>query len=71
MTEVKKLDKFHEHEALDRAAMILDMFGLYVAEHPYVESDPELIAQAEKVIDVMYDFYNLIGNKTLTDEDQN
>jgi hypothetical protein len=61
----EKLDEFHAHEALDRAAMLAGLFEGWVQQHPYVEADPELTAKADTVMRAMSDFHQAVGRKAL------
>ncbi len=54
----KQFDEFHRHEVYDRASVILDLFSRSIAEHPVVENDKELAAEAEKACDALYRFYS-------------
>lgn len=65
-----ELDEFHAHESLDRMFLIVDMFNLYVREHPYIEQDEELALKAEELSDQMYTFYNTLANHIWKNEDQ-
>ena len=55
------LDKFHEHEAFDRAFVILDAWGSYVTEHPYVAQNPALEEMAREASAKMFDVYQEIA----------
>ena len=59
-----KLDKYHYHEAMDRAHIATDHFHEYVENHPAVMSNIELSAAAEHVTDELYKFYNLCSAYT-------
>ena len=56
---------FSKHEVLDRAFLIMDMFNKYIIEHEALESDPELKQKAEEISESLYQFYNIIGEKSL------
>jgi len=58
----EKLDKYHWHEALDRASVAQEMFDEHVRQHPAVENTPELEEMADKILDDMYALYNKISS---------
>lgn len=53
------------HELLDRAYVAQDGWTSYVQTHPAALLDPELYAAADRAAMAMYDFYNLVGRKTM------
>ena len=55
----KPFDDFSRHEVYDRASVVLDLFSRSVAEHPVIAANKTLSAEADKVTDALYDFYNL------------
>lgn len=59
-----KPSKLYWHEALDRSSLACDFFHENVAEHPAVQSDVELKNIAEKLVEVMADFYQRVGHKS-------
>lgn len=58
------LNEWFAHEALDRTYLSLDQFEEYVAKHPFIDQTPHLKEQAEKVISVMHDMYQMIGTES-------
>ena len=56
-----KLDKFHKHEALDRANMLAHMVEDWVDDHPFVSARPELKAHAEEACRQLASLYQAIG----------
>lgn len=58
-----KLDKYHAHEALDRAYLSVDQFEEYVAKHPFVSQTQHLSEHADKVISMMGKMYQMIGTE--------
>lgn len=58
---MEALDKFHWHEALDRAHLALSMFDDFVASHPAVAQTPELDAMADQIGSLMADLYQRIA----------
>jgi len=67
--EKRKLDKYHYRELRDRAYVAHDHFYEYVEEHYATQENKELKAAAEKVTEVMYDFYCLCGFYTKNEND--
>jgi len=63
------IDEFSRHEVLHMASVVADMFEQYVANHRYTQSDSELARSAEDVGTRLADFYQLVGLKTLSNED--
>jgi len=57
----KKFDKFHYHEALDRAFIVANMVDEYLMEHPVVQKHKELKKKVKKAETLLYDVYQLIG----------
>ena len=62
MKKKKKLDKFHYHEALDRASIVVDIFDDHVLQHPVVQKHKKLKKKATKLVYAMADFYQLLGS---------
>ncbi|MBW3243500.1 hypothetical protein KUV57_12575 [Epibacterium sp. DP7N7-1] len=58
-----KLDKFHEHEALHAAHLVLDTWNNHVAEHPYVSADPDLKRLADAASESMMALYQEVGRR--------
>jgi len=56
-----KLDRFHYHEALDRAFMVGNIVGEYFTEHPVVQKHPELRKKAETATELLIELYQEIG----------
>ncbi|MEZ5330231.1 MAG: hypothetical protein R3F19_34725, partial [Verrucomicrobiales bacterium] len=57
-----KLDDYHRHEALDRAAIFAEQFESHIASHPQIELDPRLRSKAEEIADRLAALYQAIGN---------
>lgn len=64
--EANTLDEFSRHEVYDRASIVLDLFCASVAEHPVVAGDKALAAEAGKVVDAIYGFYNSAAMKLMS-----
>ena len=58
---IKGLDRFHYHEALDRAFMVGNIVGEYLGEHLVVQKHPELKEKVDKATDLLAEVYQLIG----------
>src|SRR5439155_648757 len=61
----KAFDEFSRHEVYDRASIVLHLFCSFVAEHPVVAGDKALSAEAQKVCDAIYAFYNAAATKLM------
>lgn len=57
------LDQWYAHESLDRMHLVMEMFNLYVHDHPFVEKTPHLKARAEKLSEDMMAMYQMIGRE--------
>lgn len=55
-----KLDRFHYHEALDRAFMVGNIVDEYLCEHPVVQKHPELKERVEKATQLLAETYQII-----------
>lgn len=66
----RPLDAFHAHEALHTAHVLMDCYGDHVADHPYVQANPELAGLAERAIEAMMDVYQAIGAAAQTDREE-
>ncbi len=51
------------HEALDRTHIARDHFYSFVETHPAVQHDEELKTAADNIMDLLGDFYQLVGKK--------
>lgn len=58
-----KLDEFHWHEALDRAALLADMIEQQLSRHPVIEQDPELDRLVDEAIGKLVDVYAKVAEK--------
>jgi len=63
--KMKKPDKYHRHEALDRAHMLSEMWGMFVKEQYAVEYHDDLRERAEEIGRLMGAFYQKCGEKFL------
>jgi hypothetical protein len=52
---------FGIHEALHTCSVLMDTFGVRVAEHPAVALRPNILAKAEQAIERMMDVYQALG----------
>ena len=60
-----KLDRFHYHEALDRAFMVGNIASEYLFEHPVVQKHKELKKKVEKATELLAEVYQIIGGLDL------
>lgn len=58
-----KLDKFHEHEALDRLHLALEILQDHIFDHPYISSNVQLQNKVGNAMDILMDCYQEIGRK--------
>jgi hypothetical protein len=65
-----KPDKYHFHEAMDRAHVISCIFHEHIVEHTAVKATPELRAKAEEIAEALWDFYQLCGTFGFEEEAQ-
>lgn len=56
-------DDFLQHEALDRASVLAEMFETHLAKHAFIKADPELDRQSREISDKLGQLYTLIGGK--------
>ena len=63
-----RVDKWHRHEAMDRVAMMMDMWSQFIEEHPAITSVPALKSMAEFIGEEMADLYQLAGRQAMGDE---
>lgn len=54
-------DSGHFHEVMDRASLMVELWGEQVRDLGAVQSDPRLQAAAEEVTQTLLDFYQLAG----------
>lgn len=52
---------FGTHEALHTSYLLLDAWSDHVQDHPRVQENKELAAQAQKAVDEMYKLYSMIS----------
>ena len=54
-------DPFLAHEALDRTAMIAQIWSDFIEHHRFVATDPELQRAAAAIGEALGDFYQQLG----------
>jgi hypothetical protein len=59
------LDKFHRHEALDRCSLLVDMVGMWLLDHPYVEAHDSVQALVAAAHINLSRAYQMIGRAQL------
>ena len=52
---------FGTHEALHTSSVLLQTWCSQVQDHPRVQENKELAAQAQKAVDEMYKLYSMIS----------
>lgn len=57
----KKNSEWFQHEALHTASIIANMFEIHLQEHPFIKQDKNLLKEANKIEDVLWEFYQNIG----------
>jgi hypothetical protein len=60
-----KLDRFHYHEALDRAYIVANMTDDVLFQHPVIQKHKNLKKKVEKAENLLYEVYQLIGGLDL------
>lgn len=61
------MSDYAAHEALHTAYVLMDSYGTYVGEHPWVEENPDIAAKVEKAMEAMMDVYQSIGRVHLVE----
>ena len=56
-----KLDKYHQHEALDRAHVVSEIIYSLLLEHPYIYQNKKLKKKVEKAVGLIGAVYQQIG----------
>jgi len=59
--KIKGLDRFHYHEALDRAYLVADLMETALVEHPVIMKHKELRKNIKKAQQLILDSYQMIG----------
>jgi hypothetical protein len=54
------------HEAVDRSHVALDHFYEYVAKHPVILHDKDLLKAADDILQAMNNFYQMVSRKKKT-----
>ncbi|WP_170386987.1 hypothetical protein [Ruegeria atlantica] len=62
------MSDYSAHEALHTAYVLMDSYGSYVGEHPWVEANPEIAAKVETAMEAMMEVYQAIGRVHLVDD---
>mgnify|MGYP000249886067 CR=1 FL=1 len=62
---MSKLDEFHWHEVMDRTDMIASMVDDFLAAHPAIQSNPELVSQVESVGSDLGHLYQMASQKSM------
>jgi cell fate (sporulation/competence/biofilm development) regulator YmcA (YheA/YmcA/DUF963 family) len=59
--KIKNLDRFHYHEALDRAYLCADILENTLIAHPVIKKHKELRKKINKAQQLIMDAYQIIG----------
>jgi len=59
--------EWHAHEALHTHSVLYDSWSQQVLDSTWVQSDPSLIEEAEKVSEVLYNFYQFLAIRRFDD----
>jgi hypothetical protein len=59
--KIKGLDRFHYHEALDRAYIVANQVEDLLVEHPVIMKHKELRKRIVKAQDLIVEAYQIIG----------
>jgi hypothetical protein len=57
----KSPDAFSAHEAMDRSHLVATLFGDFVADHAFIQSNAKLKREAEAVAEALGDLYQSVG----------
>lgn len=57
------MDAYSQHEALDRAHLIAEIFDRHLVRHGYIQASPELTRQCEQIAEALGSLYQAIGQK--------
>ena len=52
---------FGQHEVLHVASIIADMWETWILEHDATKADPTLLAEADAISEMLYNFYQRCG----------
>ena len=63
--KITGLDRFHYHEALDRAFLVGNIVYEYLEEHPVIMKHKELKKRVEKATRLLAETYQIIGGLDL------
>lgn len=65
MTAPNEMHDYYAHEALDRTSMVIDIVESHLAEHPYIQADPQLVDLINQATEALAKAYQHIGAKHL------
>lgn len=65
MPKKNKLDKYSYHEALDRSYLFASLVDRELSNHPVIKSDKKLSKKLDKIVTLMFEVYQEIGNKSI------
>jgi hypothetical protein len=57
----KAYDKFHTHEALDRASLARDMVEDFLVDHPFIVEHPAIRDKVDHVVSSLAEIYQDIA----------
>lgn len=66
MTDKKRQDEFHAHEALDRVYVQAQQFGQFIEDHSYISTNPDLAKKAKQIGEDLGELYQMIGALSLS-----
>jgi hypothetical protein len=56
------IDKFHQHEVLDRLSVYVDSINSYVTEHAYMSINHKAQKKVKNAMSLLLDAYQLVAN---------
>ncbi len=65
MSKKEKLDRFHYHEALDRAYVLTTIIDDILLSHPIVKKHENIKKKVEEALELLVDAYQAIGQKSV------
>ena len=61
--KLRKVEKFHWHEALHVSSIIAEIFDRYIADHAAIQSYKFLVEKVDIITDELWELYNQISKR--------
>ncbi len=62
------MSDYSANEALHTTYVLMDSYGSYVGEHPWVEANLDIAAKVKTAIEAMMEVYQAIGRAHLAED---